>query len=56
VDFKLLMETVSAAATVIIAATGVWALLFASKQLNQARETERVKHLVEFNRDLTRSQ
>lgn len=50
-DIKLLTEAVSAVATVIIAGTGVWALIYASKQLNQSRETEKVKHLVEFTRE-----
>lgn len=50
-DIHLLADAVRAVATAIIAVTGVCALIYASKQLNQAREAERVKHLVEFNRE-----
>jgi hypothetical protein len=45
---KLIADLVSAAATLVIAITGVWALIYASKQLKQAHEAEKVKHLVEF--------
>jgi hypothetical protein len=50
-DTKVVAEVVSAAALSVAAGTGVWALIYASKQLKHAREAERVKHLVEFNRE-----
>ena len=50
-DVKLVVDVVGAAATWAIAITGVVALIYASRQLKQARETEKVKHLVEFTRE-----
>jgi hypothetical protein len=50
-DVKLVVDVVGAAATWVIAITGVVALIYASRQLKQARETEKVKHLVEFTRE-----
>jgi hypothetical protein len=48
-DFKVVIDSVSAVATSVIAITAVWALVYAHKQLKQARESEKVKHLIEFN-------
>jgi hypothetical protein len=50
-DVKLVTDVVGAAATSVIAITGVVALIYASKQLKQAREAEKVKHLIEFIRE-----
>jgi hypothetical protein len=50
-DYKLIADCTTAIATVVIASTGVCALIYASKQLKQAREAEKVKHLVEFVRE-----
>jgi hypothetical protein len=50
-DTKVVVDVVSAVALSVAAGTGVWALIYASKQLTHAREAERVKHLVEFNRE-----
>ena len=47
-DYKNFAECTTAAATVVIAVTGVWALSYAYRQLRQASEAEKVKHLVEF--------
>jgi len=50
-DTKLVADVATAGATVVIAVTGLVALIYAGRQLGQARENERVKHLVEFNRE-----
>ena len=50
-DVKALADAVSSLATAVIAVTGVLALIYASEQLKQSRETEKVKHLVEFTRE-----
>jgi hypothetical protein len=39
---------ITAACYVLIAGTGVWALVYAKQQLKQARESEKVHHLVRF--------
>jgi hypothetical protein len=49
VDGKLVIDSTTAASTAVIALTGVVALIYARQQLKQARETEKVKHLVDFN-------
>jgi len=41
-------DFVTAAGTAVIAVTGVWALIYAHLQLKQSRESEKVKHLIEF--------
>jgi hypothetical protein len=43
-----LAEFATALFTAIIAGTGVWALVYASLQLKQARESERMQHLLRF--------
>lgn len=48
---KLIAECIDAGATAVIAVTGVWALIYAHRQLNQAHEDEKVRHLVEFNKE-----
>ena len=50
-DVKFHADAVSSLATVVIAVTGVWALIHASRQLKESRESEKVKHLVEFSRE-----
>jgi hypothetical protein len=50
-DFKVVVDVLSAVATSVIAITGVWALIYAHRQLKQSRESEKVKHLVEFNKE-----
>lgn len=47
-------ECTTAVATVLIAITGVCALIYARWQLTQAREAEKVKHLIEFIQDFER--
>ena len=39
---------ITAACTAIIAGTGVWALVYALRQLKQAHESDKVHHLVRF--------
>lgn len=50
-DTKLVVDTITGVATAVIALTGIVALGYAARQLKQAREAEKVKHLVEFNRE-----
>lgn len=54
-DGKIIADAITAAGTIVIAGTGVCALIYAYMQLKQARESEKVKHLVElieqFERD-----
>jgi hypothetical protein len=50
-DAKLIFDGIAAIATLAIAVTGGWALVYARGQLKQAREAERVKHLVNFIRE-----
>ncbi len=47
-DYRFAVDCVGAAATFVIACTGVWALIYAHLQLKQARESEKVRHLVDF--------
>lgn len=49
--YKLVVDSIGAVATAVIAVTGVWALVYASRQLKQSREIEMVKHLLDFIRD-----
>jgi hypothetical protein len=44
-------ETVTSIATSVIAVTGVIALVFTMKQLLQARDSDRIKHLLSFVHD-----
>lgn len=44
-------ELVTAAATVLIAITGVVALVYAAMQLKQGHDDEKIKHLLEFNKE-----
>lgn len=39
---------IAAACTGVIAVTGVWALVYAKRQLKEARESEKVQHLIRF--------
>ena len=48
---KVIVDALSMVATSMIAVTGVWALIYAHKQLSQSRESEKVKHLVDFNKE-----
>ncbi len=48
---KTVVDTVTAGATLAIAVTGAWALIYAAKQLKQSREDEKVRHLVEFTKE-----
>jgi hypothetical protein len=48
---KTVVDTVTAGATLAIAVTGAWALIYASRQLKQSREDEKVRHLVEFSKE-----
>jgi hypothetical protein len=48
---KTVADTVTAGATFTIAATGVWALIYAARQLKQSREDEKVRRLVEFSKE-----
>jgi hypothetical protein len=50
-DIRTVADIVAAAGTLVIAITGVCALVYAAKQLRQAREAEKVKHLLEFRAD-----
>lgn len=50
-EHKVVFDAVGACATVVIAGTGVWALIYAHLQLKQSRDSEMVKHLVEFIRE-----
>jgi hypothetical protein len=40
--------SIYAAFTLILAVTGVWALVYAKKQLRQGREADKIKHLLRF--------
>jgi len=51
---NIFTDSITAAGTAIIAGTGVWALIYAHKQLKQARESEKVKHLIEFVEEFER--
>jgi hypothetical protein len=53
-DWKLIADITTAAATVVIAVTGVCALIYAHWQLKQSRESEKVKHLIEFVQEFER--
>jgi hypothetical protein len=53
-DIKLIAECTTAVATVVIAGTGVWALIYASRQLNQNREADKVNHLIRFIEEFER--
>jgi hypothetical protein len=46
--YPFLADCATALFTAIIAVTGVWALIYASRQLRQARESERIQHLLRF--------
>jgi hypothetical protein len=46
--YPFLAECATAFFTAIVAATGVWALAYASRQLKQARESEKMQHLLRF--------
>jgi hypothetical protein len=46
--YPFLIECSTALFTFVIAATGVWALVYASRQLRQGRESERMQHLLRF--------
>lgn len=46
--YPFLAECAAALFTAIIAATGIWALVYASRQLKQARESEKMQHLLRF--------
>ena len=50
-DSRLITDWMTGAGTAVIAVTGVCALIYAHQQLKQARETEKVKHLVDFIRE-----
>jgi hypothetical protein len=50
-DYKLILDFATAIATGIIGVRGLGALICAHRQLTQAREAEKVKHLVEFIRE-----
>lgn len=50
-EAKLLVDMINAGATAVIAITSVVALVYAHFQLKNSRDTEKVKHLVEFNRE-----
>jgi hypothetical protein len=52
VDIKTITDLFTAGATVVIALTGVLALIYARRQLKESREIEKVRHLVEFNKEL----
>jgi len=51
---KLITDWITAVSTAFIALTGVCALIYARWQLKQARESEKVKHLVEFIEEFER--
>ena len=53
-DLTLIADCTTAAATAVIAGTGLCALIYASRQLAQAREAEKVKHLIEFIQEFER--
>src|ERR1039458_9409280 len=46
--YPFLADCATAFFTAIIAVTGVCALIYASRQLRQARESERIQHLLRF--------
>jgi hypothetical protein len=51
---KLIADWLTGVGTAVIAVTGVCALIYAHRQLKQAREAEKVKHLVDFIREFER--
>jgi hypothetical protein len=50
-DCRSIADFVAAGSTLVIAGTGVWALIYAHRQLTESRETEKVRHLVDFNKE-----
>jgi hypothetical protein len=54
VNFKLIADCTTAVGTAVIAVTGVCALVYAGRQLTQAREAEKVKNLIEFIQEFER--
>jgi hypothetical protein len=53
-DLTLIADCTTAVATAVIAVTSLCALIYASRQLAQAREGEKVKHLIEFIQEFER--
>jgi hypothetical protein len=51
---NVITDSFTAAGTMVLAGTGVWALIYAHLQLKQTRESEKVKHLVEFIEEFER--
>jgi hypothetical protein len=51
---RLIADWMTAAGTIILAGTGVWALIYASKELKDGREAEKIKHLIGFVQDFER--